>query len=249
MQRRTHEERFRHCRLSDFGTNRLNGAGGDDRLIGLGGNDVLRGGAGRDRTEGGAGNDSHYVGDESDIVVDLAGEGNDRVFASVDYLLRSGAHIEVLSTDAAAGTDSIDLAGNEFANRVIGNAGVNILQGRGGSDVLTGGGAADRFRFVSAEDAGLGAACDDIQDFEAAGAPGGDRIDLALIDAVAGGADNAFSLIGSAAFTAAGQLRYVYNAALDQTIVSGNVDADLTPEFQIAIVGNIGTLIEADFIL
>ncbi|HEV2748727.1 MAG TPA: calcium-binding protein [Allosphingosinicella sp.] len=231
------------------GANRLSGGGGDDRLIGLGGNDVLRGGSGRDRSEGGAGNDAHYVSDAADIVIDLAGEGNDRVLASVDYILKSGVHVETLSTDAAAGTDAIDLTGNEFGNRVIGNAGMNILQGRGGSDLLTGGDGSDRFRFASVDDAGLGATCDAIQDFEGAGAAGGDRVDLGLIDAVAGGADNAFTFIGTAAFTAPGQLRYVYSASLDQTIVSGNVDGDLTAEFQIAIEGNVGTLIGTDFIL
>ncbi len=59
----------------------------------------------------------------------------------------------------------------------------------------------------------------------------GDRIDLADIDANGVLAGNqAFSYIGSAAFTAAGQLRYVGG------LLQGSSDADAAAEFEILLV-------------
>ena len=229
------------------GINRLAGGGGGDTLSGLGGGDLLIGGAGTDRSDGGAGDDAHVVDSAADIVVERAGEGNDRILAGADYGLRGGVHVETLA--AATGTAAIDLAGNEFANRVGGNDGANILQGRGGADVLEGGGGADRFAFRATDHAGLGAGRDTIVDFQGAGAAGGDRIDLGSIDAIQGGADDAFALIGNAAFSAPGQLRVTYNPNLDVTTISGNTDADSDAEFQIALSGNQVALNAADFIL
>jgi Ca2+-binding RTX toxin-like protein len=71
--------------------------------------------------------------------------------------------------------------------------------------MLEGGAGADVFRFLTLADS-ANAAMDTITDFEL----GLDRIDLSRIDALAGALGNqAFTFIGSAAFTAAGQVRAV----------------------------------------
>ena len=102
------------------GANSLNGLGGIDTMSGLGGND-------------------HYIVDSiADILIESAGGGNDRVFASVSYVLSAGQEIETLTTTNGAGTASINLTGNAINNTITGNAGINILQGGGGNDTMSG---------------------------------------------------------------------------------------------------------------
>ena len=90
----------------------LTGTGGPDSIFGLDGNDTLDGGAGADTTDGGLGDDWHFVDNPGDIVIERAGEGNDRVLASVSYALNAGAEVETLSTTNNAGTGAIGLTGN-----------------------------------------------------------------------------------------------------------------------------------------
>ena len=74
-----------------------------------------------------------------------------------------------------------------------------------GRDVLIGGSGADRFVYTNAAHIGTGDDRDVIRDFK----PGTDLLDLARIDANTQLPGNqAFSFIGAAAFTQAGQLRY-----------------------------------------
>ena len=214
--------------IGNAGANALAGRGGADILLGAAGDDRLNGGSGADRSDGGLGDDFHYVDNSGDIIVERVGEGSDRVLTSVDYALAAGVEVELFTTTAPAGTSAIDLTGNEFGNRIIGNEGENQLAGGSGADVLTG---------------------DLITDFEGAGVAGGDLIDLSVIDAVPGGADDAFTLIAGGAFTASGQLRIVYLAGSDETVILGNTDADSGAEFQIALSGNLTDLVSGDFIL
>ena len=66
----------------------------------------------------------------------------------------------------------------------------------------------------------------------------GDKIDLSRIDAIAGGADDAFSFIGSAAFSgggaSAGQLRYT-DAGGGIFIVEGDVNGDGLADFALSV--------------
>ncbi|MCB4821290.1 family 16 glycosylhydrolase [Roseicella aerolata] len=117
---------------------RLFALGGADTLIGGAGNDTLDGGTGADLMAGGAGDDSYVVDDPGDQVVELAGEGNDVVTASLSWTL--GAHLERL---VLAGTADLAGTGNELDNRMIGNAGRNRLEGLAGDDWLDGGAGAD----------------------------------------------------------------------------------------------------------
>jgi uncharacterized delta-60 repeat protein len=105
----------------------------------------LYSGAGDDRLIGGAGNDLYLIDDAGDRVFEAAGEGADKVMASVSYALTAGQEIEKLTTVSAAGTEAIALTGNGFVQTIQGNAGANILDGGGGADVLQGYGGDDTY--------------------------------------------------------------------------------------------------------
>jgi len=139
----------------------------NDRLIGSGatnvlsagaGNDLIDGRAGADTMIGGVGDDTFYVDNTDDLVIELAGEGSDRVWASVDFALGAGQSVETLSSRAVEG---IRLTGNELANTLVGHtgsetlsggAGNDTLDGRGGADSLTGGEGDDRYYVDNAGD-------------------------------------------------------------------------------------------------
>lgn len=126
------------------GKDKLYGRGGNDTLEGYDGDDRLDGGTGVDTMKGGTGKDTYFVDAAGDAVIELAGEGEDSVYASVDYVL-SGLNVERLLTNSTTGTAAIDLTGNAQANTLYGNAGNNILDGGGGSDTIKGYGGADSF--------------------------------------------------------------------------------------------------------
>lgn len=119
----------------------LNGLGGNDTLIGNGGNDLLDGGIGSDTMTGGMGDDTYYVDAAGDVVVELDGEGDDRVIASRTWVLGAGAAVETV--EALAGSRVINLTGNEFANTLIGNDAANRLDGKAGADRMIGGNGND----------------------------------------------------------------------------------------------------------
>lgn len=115
------------------------GGSGNDRLDGSSGNDFLSGGAGTNTLIGGFGNDTYVVQSATDSVIELSGQGLDRVLASVSFTL--SANVEHLTL---TGSDAIEGTGNTLANTLIGNAGNNRLTGDTGNDTLDGGSGADR---------------------------------------------------------------------------------------------------------
>ncbi|HEY8357365.1 MAG TPA: M10 family metallopeptidase C-terminal domain-containing protein [Ramlibacter sp.] len=123
--------------------NLLTGNSGVNDLSGLDGADTLDGAGGADVLRGGEGNDTYYLDNAGD---NISGEssasagGIDTVIAGVDYSASSD-YIEHLK--AATGTASVDLTGNQLANKLTGNAGSNVLVGGEGADTLDGGAAAD----------------------------------------------------------------------------------------------------------
>ncbi|CAH0356454.1 hypothetical protein [Sphingobium sp. CECT 9361] len=137
--------------------NVLTGGSGADRLDGLGGADVMK---------GGAGNDTYVVDNAGDVVIELAGQGTDRVLSQISYTLSDNIETLQLSTSKA-----LNGTGNDLGNTIIGNAGVNILDGRGGADMLTGGAGDDVFVFQRGEGHG-----DVVTDFAGAGVAGGDSL-------------------------------------------------------------------------
>ena len=76
------------------------------------GNDFLDGKAGDDTMIGGAGDDIYLVDSTSDLVTENAGEGNDIVFASVDYTI--GPNIEGLGRLVSGDDTMIGGAGDDF---------------------------------------------------------------------------------------------------------------------------------------
>ncbi|MEQ1954508.1 calcium-binding protein [Mesorhizobium sp. CN2-181] len=133
----------------------LSGLAGNDAIDGGAGDDVLNGGAGADTMTGGSGNDVFYVNSQSDVAVELAGQGAaDRITASADYALAPGAEIEQLRTTSSAGSASIDLTGNTLSQTITGNAGFNVLSdgGKGASDTLIGLSGNDTYRVYNSGD-------------------------------------------------------------------------------------------------
>ncbi|MGO4834610.1 calcium-binding protein, partial [Rhizobiaceae sp. 2RAB30] len=89
------------------------------------------------------GNDIYHVDNAADLVIETAGQGTDVIYATASYTLRAGQHVETISVASTASTSTINLAGNEFAQRIVGNAGQNYLTGGGGNDILVGGAGID----------------------------------------------------------------------------------------------------------
>jgi Ca2+-binding RTX toxin-like protein len=102
-----------------------------------------------------------------------------------------------------------------------------VLNGGAGTDTLWGGLGEDRFVLSNLTDTGTtNETADYIGDFSFGG---GDRVDLRAIDANDGQSGNqAFTFIGTANFTAAGQLRYTVSE--NDTFLALNTDADTDAE-------------------
>jgi Ca2+-binding RTX toxin-like protein len=131
-------------RLTLTGLAAINGTGNAlaNTLTGNTAANVLNGAGGADLMIGGGGNDVFLVDNAGDVVVVPsggadAGDGTDRVIASVSYALTAGA-IEQLTTSNSSATTAINLTGNAAVNAITGNAGTNILDGKGGADTMRG---------------------------------------------------------------------------------------------------------------
>jgi serralysin len=151
-----------------------------------------------------------------------------------------------------AGNDT--LVGGAKNDYFIGNGGEDKLYGLGGTDTLVGGGGADQlrggnggdfFRYLSTADSSVGNA-DRILDFEHI-----DRIDLTAIDANSNvDGDQAFTFIGSNAFTGAGQLRAAFDAGTNSWSVEGDTNGDGIADFQILVTSVGGSpIVTSDFLL
>jgi len=222
--------------------NTLWGNGGNDSLNGGLGNDTLLGGVGADRLDGGAGSDTASYQDATAAVqADLLNPGLNTGEAAGDTFF----FIENLSGSNFGDT----LAGDDSANTLTGFGGADILNGRGGNDILiggagadvmTGGGGADTFVFAATAESSNSTGRDTITDFLSKL----DKLDLRAIDAntrLSG--DQAFSYIGSSAFTkVAGQLHLVNG------VLEGDINGDRIADFHIVMQG-VGSFSVGDFIL
>ena len=97
------------------GQDTIFGLGGDDSLAGGQGDDILDGGVGADTLAGNDGNDSYFIDSPDDRVVEAGGQGSDRLSAADGFVLTAGAEVEQLEPVDLAGTQSLQLTGNEFA--------------------------------------------------------------------------------------------------------------------------------------
>jgi len=189
---------------------------------GTGLDDVLFGSRFNDTLRGGVGADSV-----------LGGLGNDTLTGDTgDDLLVGGAGVDRLT--GGAGNDWLE-----------GDDGADTITGSAGRDTMEGGAGADRFTFDDPDFGGKTATTADlILDFSHAE---GDKINLAAVDAKTGGTDDAFSFIGTAAFSGvAGQLHYQFSGG--DTLVSGDLNGDRAADFMIVLDGQ-QALVSTDFIL
>ncbi len=201
--------------------NTYGGGMGEDRVTAGDGADFLYGRAGNDILIGEGGNDRLFGDTGGDSL--LGGDGDDLLYAGADV-------DQVLG---GAGNDTL-----------YGEAGNDIIRGGDGVDQLFGGSGSDRFFFTAGETGTTLATADRVRDFNQGQ---GDQIDLQGFDAITGGTDDAFSFIGSGAFTnVAGQLRAVVSGG--QTLVSGDINGDGVADFLIRVDGVL-TLGTGDFIL
>lgn len=121
--------------LGWYGDDWLDGYRGDDTVFGGDGKDTLIGGQGLDTLAGGAGDDV-YLNPNSDIVLEAAGEGVDRVENPTSYSLRLRDNIENL---VITGPRDALAVGNASDNEITTGIGNDRLNGREGSDTLVGG--------------------------------------------------------------------------------------------------------------
>ena len=103
-------------------------------IYGNTGSNLLNGFAAADLMVGGAGNDIYFVDDASDAAFELAGEGNDTVFATAHSGL--AANVENLILQGSANLQGY---GNNQANVIYGNSGNNLLNAAAGVDLMVGG--------------------------------------------------------------------------------------------------------------
>ena len=246
----------------------LLGGGGSDTLYGGNGNDRLDGGSLADHMEGGAGDDVYVVNHVDDMILELAGEGMDTVRVNgTDYTLAANIERMIIASGSVSGTgNALDnaMTGSGGSNTLMGLVGDDVLKGMGGrdtldggdgndwlyggrgQDMLTGGTGADRFFFDALNESTTGPVnADVITDFSQAQ---GDRIGLAVIDAISGNAGNdAFTFVGMAEFShSAGEL--IYRFENGNTIIQVDVDGDAMSDMSIVLTGEV-SLTQDDFIL
>jgi Ca2+-binding RTX toxin-like protein len=245
------------------GDDLLIGGANDDVLLGGDGDDTLAGGTGNDTLDGGAGTDTaDYSGFGGAISVKLSTGGSQFTGASGSDVIVLGSIENLSGGDSAdrftgstranllegyggndaftglGGSDTLD--GGEGNDRLQGGNGDDLLEGGLGRDTLRGGGGADVFRFTDIAETAVGSGRDRLRDFT----QGEDTIDISAIDAVAGGADDAFTFIGTVPFSAtAGELRQVDTPL--RILVEGDVDGDGAADFQIELTTT-GLVVTAD---
>lgn len=199
----------------------LTGTDGDELLAGGLGQDLLLGRQGDDRVVGHAGTDILW-----------GGVGQDSLSGGADEDWLGGQ----LGNDTLDGGDGADRLHARLGNDVLlGGAGDDVLVGGEDADTMSGGEGADRFRFFDVASSAADAP-DLILDFTFTGTEH-DRIGLARIDADTSTAgDDAFTFIGTDAFTGAGQLRAEALSGATGWRILGNVDGNVAADLVIEVV-------------
>jgi Ca2+-binding RTX toxin-like protein len=236
------------------------GGSGRDTIRGGDGDDTVEGGADADELDGGAGRDLlDYRGSGGGVRVSLEDGRGFRGDARGDTLtgfedVSGTSYADVIEGDGGAnlldGRERRDLlAGGGGQDTLHGGAGADTLFGGAGGDVLRGQGGADTFLYTELSDSAPdGAGRDRIFGFLTAHPTRvNDVIDLSALDADAlTDGDQAFTFIGDAGFTAAGQLR-AERLANGDTLVQAEVDGDNRADFAILLVRLAPTLTEDAF--
>lgn len=118
----------------------ITGNSGNDEIIAGRGNDTLVSGSGIDTLVGGQGADTFIINNSNDQLSFRGYAGNDTVYSSVSYSLKSG--VAYLTLTGSGNLTATDDAGYVT---LTGNAGNDTLVGGSGSDTLVAGTGADTF--------------------------------------------------------------------------------------------------------
>ena len=159
----------------------------------------------------------------------------------------SGAVYGTAAADTLLGLGTSDqILGREGADTIDGAGGNDAIQGGAGRDIMTGGAGNDTFVFSAISDSGTSSSTrDQIRDFDDSG---DDFLNFRSIDAnvnVAG--VQAFTYIGTARFSAPGQVRIVSSGA--SVLVQVNNDADSFPEMVVELLNTtVSQVTASDFI-
>lgn len=254
----------------DEGYDTLKGQNGKDTLDGGEGYDTLDGGKGADKLEAGKGffGDLLLGGDGGDTLDGGQGydtlngqKGNDLIFGRGAYdQIKGGEGNDTI--DGGAAGDSID--GGSGNDKILGGDGNDTLNGQSGSDQIEGGDDYDRINGGAGKDVLIGGSGFDLFIFSDPGDSGKgsknrdvikdfakndeEKIDLSLIDAMAGVAGNQFfTFIGEQDFSGTkGELRYEKKSKV--TIVQADRNGDGKADFEIEIDASIN-LQSTDFFL
>jgi Ca2+-binding RTX toxin-like protein len=228
-----------------FGNDTLFGAGNNDTLVGGAGKDVILGRLG-DVVDGGIGNDTLSYAVDGRVQIDL-GTG---VVTFLDHAKATSSFVGI--ENATGGNRNDILIGSGAANVLRGDSGHDKFFSGNGADTLIGGTGNDTFKYnvlrSSTPDSRDSIAADDGRAaFELPGVIGGDKIDLAGIDANRSTTANDAFLFGG---TGRGHVWAVDSGS--DTIIRANVDADAAAEFELLIAD--GTVLASaytaeDFIL
>jgi hypothetical protein len=184
--------------------------------------------------------------------------GFDYDFTFANGTMPTGFNLDVIATNLrdneslrfdgraeAAGTLRILSGAGE--DILFGGAKNDILAGGAGFDVLDGGAGADTYLFTSLEDAPGDQFLADKVELRSGDS---DKIDLSMIDAIAGtSANDAFTFIGDAAFTnVAGQLRAFKIGDTNSWSIEADVDGDGVRDLWISAVSD-NPITASDFVL
>jgi Ca2+-binding RTX toxin-like protein len=232
----------------------IDGGAGNDTITGSAGADVIFGNLGTDTIQAGAGDDTIQFGAATLDVVD-GGAGSNRLVAnaanasivwpSVTNVQRvEGGAFAGVALLGSAGADLIDLSAVTLVNvaridaaagndTIRGSTSADTLFGGTGADQLTGGAGADIFGVRLVTESRTAGGIDVISDFTL----GSDRLDLSAIDASTTVTGNqAFSFIGTSAFSGvAGQLR-IDTATAGRTKVLGDINGDRLTDVEVHLL-------------
>lgn len=154
--------------IGGLGNDSLTGSRAANRIEGGQGADTLDGNGADDTLVGGNGDDVLIVDSVSDLVIEAANGGKDRVLSEISWVL--GDNLEELEL---TGAKLIDGTGNALDNLMIGSRRDNLLTGGAGNDTLQGEDGRDKLAGDADDDLLYGGKGDDTLD----GGAGKDTLD------------------------------------------------------------------------
>ncbi|HYD18538.1 MAG TPA: calcium-binding protein [Patescibacteria group bacterium] len=90
---------------------------------------------------GGIGDDVYVVQNGGDVILEVSGEGEEKINSSVSYNM--GTNATEVENMVLTGTSAINGAGNALVNTITGNTATNVISGGAGDDTLFGGNGND----------------------------------------------------------------------------------------------------------